>query len=156
MRVVIRQSQGGTLKSFRSVVMSSNVLSYQRSHHEHPPFAALAPGGSQARQEFSPVEEIDGETGFGGIVGRSPALWRVLQLVEMVAATDATVLLLGETGTGKELIARAIHEQSRRREAPLVRVNCAAVPRELFESEFFGHARGAFTGAIKDRVGRFE
>jgi transcriptional regulator with GAF, ATPase, and Fis domain len=74
----------------------------------------------------------------------------------MVAPTDATVLILGETGTGKELIAREIHQRSRRREKPLVRVNCTSIPKELFESEFFGHTKGAFTGAIKDRAGRFE
>ena len=92
----------------------------------------------------------------GSIVGSSPPLRRVMEQVRVVAPTDATVLILGESGTGKELIARAIHEGSRRREGSLVRVNCAAIPRELFESEFFGHARGAFTGAIRDRVGRFE
>ncbi len=90
------------------------------------------------------------------ILGRSPALQKVLAQIEMVAPTKASVLVLGESGTGKELVAQAIHEHSPRRERALVRVNCASVPRELFESEFFGHVRGAFTGAIKDRVGRFE
>ncbi|OXE37730.1 sigma 54-interacting transcriptional regulator, partial [Methylobacterium radiotolerans] len=75
---------------------------------------------------------------------------------DRVAATDATVLITGESGTGKELIARAIHEASRRSARPMIRVNCAAIPRELFESEFFGHAKGSFTGALRDRVGRFE
>jgi transcriptional regulator with GAF, ATPase, and Fis domain len=79
-----------------------------------------------------------------------------LQQVESVAPTEANVLILGESGTGKELIARCLHDLSGRKIKPLIRVNCAAVPKELFESEFFGHVRGAFTGAIKDRVGRFE
>ena len=91
-----------------------------------------------------------------GIIGTSPAIEATLRQIDLVAGTDATVLVTGESGTGKELIARAIHEASRRRDRPLIRVNCAAVPRELFESEFFGHARGAFTGALRDRVGRFE
>ncbi len=86
----------------------------------------------------------------------SAALRQVLQQVDTVAPIDSTVLILGETGTGKELIARAVHQRSRRRDKPLVRVNCTSIPKELFESEFFGHARGAFTGAIKDRAGRFE
>jgi DNA-binding NtrC family response regulator len=93
---------------------------------------------------------------FGEIIGQSNACRRIIGQVEIVAPTDATVLILGETGTGKELIAREIHERSRRREKPLVRVNCTSIPKELFESEFFGHAKGAFTGAIKDRAGRFE
>jgi len=76
--------------------------------------------------------------------------------IDMVAPTDASVLILGESGTGKELVAREIHQRSSRSQQPLIRVNCASVPRELYESEFFGHARGAFTGAIKDRAGRFE
>lgn len=90
------------------------------------------------------------------IVGQSAGLQRLLRQIEMVAPTDATVLIVGESGTGKELVAREIHRRSRRRAGPLVRVNCASVPRELYESEFFGHARGAFTGAIRDRTGRFE
>src|SRR5262245_48632036 len=93
---------------------------------------------------------------FTGIVGCSPALREVLQLVEMVAPSDATVLLLGETGTGKELIARAIHERSQRQNQSFVTVNCAAIPSSLFESELFGHERGAFTGANIQRPGRVE
>ena len=99
-------------------------------------------------------EEIRGN--YREILGESPALKKVLAQIEMVAPTNASVLILGESGTGKELVARAIHDRSPRKNGPLVRVNCASVPRELFESEFFGHTRGAFTGAIKDRVGRFE
>jgi len=91
-----------------------------------------------------------------GIVGRSAAIQQILRQVALVAPTEATVLITGESGTGKELIARAIHETGKRSDRPLIRVNCAAVPRELFESEFFGHTRGAFTGALRDRIGRFE
>src|SRR6266702_8793537 len=99
-------------------------------------------------------EELRGN--YRAIVGDSPALKKVLAQIEMVAPTNANVLILGESGTGKELVARAIHDRSPRKAAALVRVNCASVPRKLFESEFFGHVRGAFTGAVKDRVGRFE
>lgn len=101
-------------------------------------------------------EEIRAGSHHQGIIGQSPAIEAIRRQIDLVASTDATVLVTGESGTGKELIARAIHEASRRRGRPLIRVNCAAVPRELFESEFFGHARGAFTGALRDRVGRFE
>jgi transcriptional regulator with GAF, ATPase, and Fis domain len=100
-------------------------------------------------------EELAAEHGFDEIVGRSAALRSALQEVSQVAATDATVLLLGETGTGKELFARAIHDRSARRDRPLVKVNCAAIPATLIESEFFGHERGAFTGATQRREGRF-
>jgi len=95
-------------------------------------------------------------TEFDGIVGSSPALRAVLDQVRMVAPTNATVLIEGETGTGKELIARAIHMHSARRHRPFVIVNCAAIPTELLESELFGHERGAFTGALVQRIGRFE
>jgi formate hydrogenlyase transcriptional activator len=101
-------------------------------------------------------EEIQQEHNFGEIVGRSPALQELLGLVQAVAATDSTVLVTGETGTGKELIARAIHDGSRRRDRPLVKVNCAAISAGLVESELFGHAKGAFTGAVEKRTGRFE
>jgi formate hydrogenlyase transcriptional activator len=101
-------------------------------------------------------EEIRIESNHRGIVGRSAAVQKILRQIDLVAPTDASVLITGESGTGKELIARAIHEASARRDRPLIRVNCAAIPRELFESEFFGHVRGAFTGALRDRVGRFE
>ena len=101
-------------------------------------------------------EEIRTETNPRGIIGQSEAIQKTLRQVKLVAPTTAAVMITGESGTGKELIARAIHEASNRRDRPLIRVNCAAVPRELFESEFFGHVRGAFTGAMRDRVGRFE
>jgi formate hydrogenlyase transcriptional activator len=101
-------------------------------------------------------EEIRIETNPRGIIGRSEAIQTTLRQVKLVAPTTAAVMISGESGTGKELIARAIHEASHRSDRPLIRVNCAAIPRELFESEFFGHIRGAFTGAVRDRIGRFE
>jgi PAS domain S-box-containing protein len=107
-----------------------------------------------AATEYLRGEIAEGH-GFGDIVGASPALHAALTAVSQVAATNATVLLVGETGTGKELFARAIHERSARRDRPLVKVNCAAIPAALMESEFFGHERGAFTGATQRRDGRF-
>jgi transcriptional regulator with GAF, ATPase, and Fis domain len=101
-------------------------------------------------------EPDERERGFDQIVGKSDALESVLAEVERVAPTDSTVLVLGETGTGKELIARAIHNISRRCGRPFVKLNCASIPFDLLESELFGHERGAFTGAISQRVGRFE
>lgn len=101
-------------------------------------------------------EEMRIERNHRGVIGHSAAIRRILSQVELVAKTDAAVLVTGESGTGKELLASAIHEASERKARPLIRVNCAAIPRELFESEFFGHVRGAFTGALRDRIGRFE
>src|SRR5262249_13216207 len=101
-------------------------------------------------------DELPTEVSFEEIVGRSPALQRVLRNIEVVAPTDSGVLIQGETGTGKELIARAIHNRSARRDKPFVKVNCAAIPSGLLESELFGHEKGAFTGAIMRKPGRFE
>lgn len=101
-------------------------------------------------------DEIDVTVNFGEIIGQSMALRRTLAKVEAVAGTSANVLILGESGVGKEMIARAIHLQSGRSDKPLIKVNCASIPKDLFESEFFGHVRGAFTGAHKDRIGRLQ
>lgn len=101
-------------------------------------------------------EEVRAAEGFGEMVGESRALRKVLDQVGLVAPADTTALICGESGTGKELVARAIHEHSRRKDHAMVKVNCGSVPRELFESEFFGHVKGAFTGAIRDRIGRFQ
>lgn len=109
-----------------------------------------------AQEKLYLEQEIGSEADYEGIVGQSSALRHVLQLVETVAMSDSTVLLLGETGTGKELIARAIHDRSRRKDRTLIRLNCAALPTGLLESELFGHERGAFTGAITQKIGRLE
>jgi transcriptional regulator with GAF, ATPase, and Fis domain len=106
----------------------------------------LGSGGRSGADEIAP----------GSIVGGSRALHQVLQQVEAVAATEATVLITGESGTGKELLAQELHRRSPRSRRPFVKVNCSAIPREIFESEFFGHARGAFTGAVRERPGRFQ
>src|SRR4029077_10385280 len=101
-------------------------------------------------------EEIDKASMFEEIIGTSPALKSVLSRIFKVAPTDSTVLITGETGTGKELVARAIHRRSPRTSRPFVSVNCAAIPRDLIASELFGHEKGAFTGATQQRLGRFE
>lgn len=109
----------------------------------------------QAQNEYL-LEEIRSAQNFGDIVGESPGLRKVMQQIQLVAPTDAAVLITGESGTGKELVARAIHENSPRKGRSLIKVNCGAVPENLFESEFFGHMRGSFTGAVRDKPGRFE
>src|SRR5215831_2746425 len=104
-------------------------------------------------QEFDLTAET-AEASFEGIVGQSATIRHVLQLIDTVAPADSTVLLLGETGTGKEMVARAIHNRSRRAQRPMVKLNCAAIPSGLLESEVFGHERGSFTGAVTQRLGR--
>ncbi len=147
----------------RGVVVGAVIVFRDVSHRreaEEKLRAALAEVDSlRQRLELENAylqEEIRLEGNHRGIIGQSAAIQGVLRQIDLVAPTDATVLVTGESGTGKELIARAIHEASKRRDRPLIRVNCAAIPRELFESEFFGHVKGAFTGALRDRVGRFE
>ena len=120
------------------------------------PLAGVDPDNESLTEEMCAEDEMSLIAGFEGIVGQSAALREVLQQVDMVAPTDSTVLLLGETGTGKELIARAIHDRSFRKTRPLVKVNCAAIPSGLLESELFGHERGAYTGAMTQRIGRLE
>ena len=116
----------------------------------------LLGAASRAVSPRAPLRAMSAAARSAGMVGASEALEFVLEQIELVADTDATVLITGESGTGKELVARAIHERSPRRKAPLVRVNCAAIPESLFESELFGYAKGAFTGALSDRIGRVE
>jgi len=105
------------------------------------------------RRELHGYEALHGREGFRGMVGNSPPMQRLYEAIERVAVTEAPVLIRGESGTGKELVARAIHDESRRHQGPFIAVNCASVPADLLETEFFGHRRGAFTGAAHDRVG---
>ncbi len=132
--------------------MSLNSLSYPLRYDELRPETnqRITLGIDRIDQPVKP------ETAFEGIIGRSSGLRRVLQMVETVARGDSTVLLLGETGTGKELVARAIHGHSPRKSRPFVKLNCAAIPTGLLESELFGHERGSFTGAIAQKIGRLE
>lgn len=154
----------GVLAVFSREVMGEECLTVLRAFADQ---AAAAIANARAFEEIDRLrkqleqeneylrEAVKQDPDYGDIVGSSGALRRVMEQIALVAKTDSTVLIEGESGTGKELIARAIHEQSTRADRPLVRVNCAAVPRELFESEFFGHVAGAFTGANRDRTGRF-
>jgi transcriptional regulator with GAF, ATPase, and Fis domain len=163
--LIFRGEVMGVLAVFSRARMSPEEFGWLRIFADH---AAIAIANARAFQEISELrhrleierdylrEEVKEALAFGEIVGRSKALRMVLEQVEMVAPTNATVLILGESGTGKELIASAIHEHSQRRQRALVRVNCGSIPSELFESEFFGHARGSFTGATRDRIGRFQ
>src|ERR1700723_603941 len=132
--------------------MGLNSLTYPLQYEDHK--TGLDTGRTLRSDLFD--EQLNSEANFEGIIGRSSVLRRVLQMVETVAWGDSTVLLLGETGTGKELIARAIHNHSPRADRPFVKLNCAAIPTGLLESELFGHERGAFTGAIAQRIGRLE
>ena len=155
----------GVLAVFSRAEIQEAQFEWLRTFADH---AAVAIANARAFEEVARLrqqlelerdylrEEVREALAFGEIVGQSPALQAVLHQVDLVAPTDAAVLILGESGTGKELVASAIHGRSPRRDRALVRVNCASVPAELFESEFFGHVKGAFTGALRDRVGRFQ
>ncbi len=142
----------------RMLVASKDVTSRNRAERE---LRRTLAENARLREELQLErdylrEEVNVAMNFGRIVGTSQALRRMLKRVEAVAETPASVLLLGESGVGKELVARAIHNRSPRADGPLVKVNCASIPKELFESEFFGHVKGAFTGAHRDRIGRFQ
>ena len=142
----------GAVVVFRDI--SRRLASEQQLEKD---FAEISQLKEQLQQERDYLrDEIKVTANFGEIIGDSPALRRTLEQVEAVAQTNANVLILGESGTGKELMAHAIHSNSPRVERPLVKVNCASIPKELFESEFFGHVKGAFTSAHQDRVGRLQ
>jgi transcriptional regulator with GAF, ATPase, and Fis domain len=163
--LVFRGETLGVLGVFRRIELDDRCWEWLRMLSDA---AAVAVKNARALEEAESLrralelerdylrEEIRRGGSFGEILGRSQALQRVLRDVDTVAATDTSVLILGESGTGKELVARAIHQRSPRADKPLVKVNCGSIPRELFESEFFGHVRGSFTGAVRDRIGRFQ
>ena len=142
----------------RMLVASKDVTARNRAERE---LRRTVAENARLREELERErdylrEEVNVALNFGRIVGTSQSLRRMLKRVEAVAETPASVLLQGESGVGKEIVARAIHARSPRADGPLVKVNCASIPKELFESEFFGHVKGAFTGAHRDRIGRFQ
>jgi transcriptional regulator with GAF, ATPase, and Fis domain len=163
--LVFRGEVLGVLALFDRAVLDTTDFDWLRIFADH---AAVSIANANAFEEIAFLkerleeeniylrEEVTAARGNGDLIGDSPALRKVLQQIELVAPTDATVLITGESGSGKELVARAIHDRSPRRDRPMVNVNCGAIPEALFESEFFGPVRGAFTGAMRDKPGRFE
>lgn len=155
----------GVLSVFTRACLGEENLTWMRMIADH---AASAIANARAFEEIEKLksqlelerdylrDEVLEAHAFGDIVGHSASLKNVLQQIDLVAPTDASVLVLGESGTGKELVAREIHRRSLRKDHPMIKVNCASIPRELYESEFFGHVKGAFTGAVSDRAGRFQ
>ncbi len=153
----------GVLAIFSRRHLKEGVLPMLRMVADH---AAIAIANARAFEKINQLksqleveniylkEEFHAAQAYGDLIGMSPAHQKIIQQVELVAPTDASVLILGETGTGKELIARELHRRSLRHDKPLIKVNCAAIPKELWNSEFLGHVKGAFTGAVKDRMGR--
>ncbi len=155
----------GVLAMFTRTMLEEGTLGLMRMIADHLAYAiANARAFAEVERLKSQIEnenaylrkEVRIAQSFSGIIGKSVALQRILQGIDLVAPTDTSVLISGETGTGNELIAREIHSRSNRSASPMIKINCAAIPRELFESEFFGHVRGAFTGASKDREGLFQ
>ena len=155
----------GVLAVFSRATIGDTCLEWLRMIANH---AAASLANASAWEEIETLrdqleleneylqEEVRGRDSFGEMIGQSAALQKVGEQIDLVAPTDSTVLVTGESGTGKELVAREIHSRSTRSDRPLIKVNCAAIPRELYDSEFFGHTKGSFTGAVRDRVGRFE
>jgi transcriptional regulator with GAF, ATPase, and Fis domain len=155
----------GVVAFFRRSPMDDESLLWLRMIADH---AAVAIANARSFEEIEHLrnqlelenlylrEEVREARSYGEIVGASSAIRNVVRQIGLVAPTDASVLILGESGTGKELVAREIHKRSLRGDQPMIRVNCASIPKELYESEFFGHVKGAFTGALRDRAGRFE
>lgn len=163
--LLYRKQVQGVLAVFSRRKLPDSTNNWLRLFANH---AAVAIGNARVFEEIEYLkarleeenqylrQEVTEAVGASGIVGGSPGLKKVLQQIQLVAPTDAAVLITGESGTGKELVARALHESSTRKDRALIKVNCGAVPETLFETEFFGHVKGAFTGAMKDKPGRFE
>jgi transcriptional regulator with GAF, ATPase, and Fis domain len=161
--LIFREEILGVLGAFGRIPFHEEHFKWLRLFADQ---AAVSIANARAFEEIHALQEqlkqendylrSEVNEGFGGLLGQSSALKTILSQIELVAPTEASVLILGESGTGKELIARALHDRSNRARRALVKVNCASIPRELFESEFFGHAKGSFTGALRDRVGRFQ
>ncbi|MEM0927314.1 MAG: sigma 54-interacting transcriptional regulator, partial [Planctomycetota bacterium] len=163
--LIFRGEVIGVFAVFSRVPVNVDELIWHRMLADH---AAAAIVNARAFEEIDHLkrhleleneylrEEVASGGAFGEIIGTSPAIRSTTEQIRVVAKTDANVMITGESGTGKELVAREIHRRSDRSDGPMVKVNCAAIPHELFESEFFGHAEGAFTGAMRDRAGRFE
>jgi transcriptional regulator with GAF, ATPase, and Fis domain len=155
----------GVLGLFDRLALEADDVAWLRVLADH---AAASLANAKAFEEIETLKarlegenhylrsEVSEAVGSTGLLGRSPGMRMVSEQVQLVAPTTAAVLISGESGTGKEVVARALHDQSPRRDRPFIKVNCGAVPESLFESEFFGHAKGAFTGALKDKPGRFE
>ena len=161
--LIFRDEVLGVLAVFSRKRISPNQFRWLRLFADQAAVAIANAGAFEEIQNLRQRLELENEylrtevkENFGGFVGESAALRKVLELIDLVAGVDTSVLIIGESGTGKELVARAIHERSKRRDRACVKVNCASIPNELFESEFFGHVKGSFTGALRDRVGRFE
>jgi transcriptional regulator with GAF, ATPase, and Fis domain len=164
--LVFRGEILGALAIFNRNPCDDDSFAWLRAFADH---AAVALANGRAFAEIERLrEQLDLENSYlreevreampsaGRLIGESPSLRQVVQQMDLVAPTGANVLIVGESGTGKELVAREIHERSLRRHKAMIRVNCASIPRDLFESEFFGHVKGAFTGALRDRAGRFQ
>lgn len=163
--LTFRNETLGTLGIFSRTPLRDGDFKRLRSFASH---AAVAIANARAFEEIEFLRarleeentylrnEVSAALGVGDIIGASPGLRKVMQQIQLVAATEATALVTGESGTGKELVARAIHEHSPRKNRALIKINCSAVPEALFESEFFGHMKGSFTGALRDKPGRFE
>jgi transcriptional regulator with GAF, ATPase, and Fis domain len=163
--LVFRDEVLGVLALFDRGLLDEEALEWLRVFAD---YAAVSIANARAFEEIDHLqarleeenlylrEEVTAALGVGDFIGEGPGLQKVLRQVQLVAPTDAAVLITGESGTGKELVARAIHDRSERKGRPLIKVNCSAIPDALFESEFFGHVKGAFTGALSSRTGRFE